>query len=173
MHPNIGIMIGNDKLDFLRNGFIEKLKSGNTDLIPVWGKMNFQQMIEHMIDSVAIASGDLSYPLMSPPDRIDQMKAFAVGDKPFRENTPNPIIGEDTLPLRYNDMSESILNLQAQIEKFINRFEADSDLLVENPFFGKMNFEEWVALLYKHAWHHLRQFGIEKEKPVEQIINPD
>mgnify|MGYP002151977614 CR=1 FL=1 len=46
MHQNIGIMIGNDKLDFLRNGFIEKLKSGNTDLIPVWGKMNFQQMIE-------------------------------------------------------------------------------------------------------------------------------
>jgi hypothetical protein len=29
-----------------------------------------------------------------------------------------------------------------------------------NPFFGDLNFEENVHLLYKHALHHLKQFGV-------------
>jgi hypothetical protein len=28
-----------------------------------------------------------------------------------------------------------------------------------HPFFGKMNTDEWNALMFKHLDHHLRQFG--------------
>ena len=38
-------------------------------------------------------------------------------------------------------------------------FEKNPDLVTRNPFFGDLNFEQSVQLLYKHALHHLRQFG--------------
>jgi len=40
-------------------------------------------------------------------------------------------------------------------------YAANEKLQIRNPFFGDLNFEQNVALLYKHAVHHLKQFGIE------------
>ncbi len=29
-----------------------------------------------------------------------------------------------------------------------------------HPFFGKLTYEEWGVLIYKHFNHHLKQFGV-------------
>jgi hypothetical protein len=44
---------------------------------------------------------------------------------------------------------------------FFEVFEKDTALVTRNPFFGDLNFEQNVQLLYKHSLHHLRQFGVE------------
>ncbi len=150
----------NNQIAFLRDEYIPLLNQCDPDLKANWGKMNFQQMVEHMSYSIKIANGNLSFPLMTPLEKVEQMKAFAVGDKPFRENTPNPLIGEDTVPLKFVDIKSAINDLNDQLKKFFSHFEENPGLRVENPFFGMMDYQEWVALLAKHAKHHLKQFGL-------------
>ena len=41
-------------------------------------------------------------------------------------------------------------------------FSNNKTLVVRNPFFGDLNYDLWIALLYKHGKHHLRQFGIQE-----------
>ena len=46
-----------EKIDFLKQRFIALLKQIPSDTPPQWGKMTFQQMIEHFADYTRIASG--------------------------------------------------------------------------------------------------------------------
>jgi hypothetical protein len=32
--------------------------------------------------------------------------------------------------------------------------------VMDHPFWGKMSYEDWDALLWKHTDHHLKQFGV-------------
>jgi hypothetical protein len=89
------------------------------------------------------------------------MREFMMSNKPFKENTKNPLMGEDPAPLRYKTVQGAIGALQQELIYFFEAFENDPALLTRNPFFGDLNFEQNVHLLYKHALHHLRQFGVE------------
>lgn len=149
-----------DKLNFLTKEYIPILDNTNHNPKALWGKMNFQEMVEHLWYSVAMATGKLEFPMFSPADKLEQMKAFAVSDKPFHQNTPNPLIGDNPMPLRNDDLNTSIRELEAEILHFKQLFEANPELTAQNPFFGDMNFQEWVALFYKHFNHHLKQFGL-------------
>jgi hypothetical protein len=31
---------------------------------------------------------------------------------------------------------------------------------MNHPFWGKMTYEDWDALMWKHVDHHLKQFGV-------------
>ena len=83
-----------------------------------------------------------------------------MSDKPFRDNTPNPNIADTPPPLFTKTIDEALIFLRDEIKYFIELYKKDAELKIENPFFGFLNFEEQVHLLYKHALHHLRQFNI-------------
>lgn len=122
-----------------------------------------QQMIEHLA-GVAIrnANGRLQTPqIVTPPEKLEGMREFMMSDKPFRENTRNPLLAEEPAPLRYRTTQAAIGALQQELIYFFEAFERDHSLRTRNPFFGDLNFEENVQLLHKHALHHLRQFGVE------------
>jgi hypothetical protein len=107
-----------EKVDFLKHQFVPLLRQIPSDTLPHWGTMTLQQMIEHFTDNVRLASGKVQLTEMfTPEEEIPKYQAFIMSDKPFRENTRNPI-------------------------------------------FGDLNYEQNVRLLYKHALHHLRQFGL-------------
>ncbi len=89
------------------------------------------------------------------------MREFMMSNKPFKENTKNPLLGEEPLPLRYKTVQGAIGALQQELIYFFEVFEKDHNLITRNPFFGDLNFEQNVQLLHKHALHHLRQFGVE------------
>ena len=44
---------------------------------------------------------------------------------------------------------------------FFEVFEKDPGLKTINPVFGELDFDSNIQLLYKHALHHLKQFGID------------
>ncbi|HEX2608326.1 MAG TPA: hypothetical protein VHK91_13145 [Flavisolibacter sp.] len=150
-----------EKLEFLRVRFAHLLKKLPSDTPPQWGRMTVQQMIEHFSGAVRVASGSTSYPeIVSAPDHLEKLRQFLQSDKPFRENTKHPLLPEDPLPVRNASLEEAIRELQAEIENFVSVFEKQPSLLTRNPIFGDLNFEENMQLLYKHALHHLKQFGI-------------
>ena len=151
------------KEDFLRTKLIPILQKINPDNKPLWGKMNLQQMIEHYAgDAVRNANGRLKIDtIITPPENLGSMREFLMSEKPFRENTRNVLMGEEPPPLRYKTVQGAIGALQQELIYFFEDFEKNTALTTRNPFFGDLNFEQNVQLLYKHALHHLRQFGVE------------
>jgi hypothetical protein len=155
------------KENFLRTKLVTYLQRLDPATPPRWGKMGVQQMIEHLGgDAVRNASGRLKFDqILTPPERLDVMREFMMSEKPFKENTKNVLMKEEPAPLRYKTVQGAIGALQQELILFFEAFEKDPQLVTRNPFFGDLNFEQNVQLLYKHALHHLRQFGVEPPTP--------
>ncbi len=149
-----------DKVQFLQREFPKLLAGIAPGTRPAWGKMNVQQMIEHMSDSVRIANGRDPKDCITPEEHLPRMQAFMMSDKPFKENTVNVQLPEEPLPCRWDSVENAIGELQQELNEFVDVFEQDKTKIITNPFFGDLNFEEWTQLLYKHSLHHLRQFGV-------------
>lgn len=149
-----------EKADFLRSQFIPQLQQIPSDAKPAWGKMTAQQMIEHFADSVRIASGKTVHTeIITPEEQLDKMRAFLESDKPFRENTRNALMPETPAPVRNPSKEEAVKELQEELAFFFSVFEKNNLQVTRNPFFGDLNYEQNVQLLYKHAQHHLKQFS--------------
>lgn len=152
------------KARFLKQEYVPLLMRLDPDAAPAWGKMNPQQMVEHMASSVAMAYGNPVYELMTPEDHVEKMQDFLKSEKDFKPNTPNSLMSEEPAPTQQPSWRAALTLLQDEINNFFNAFDAEKKKYVTNPFFGELDYGLSIQLLYKHAWHHLRQFGIEKDE---------
>ncbi|MEO7923516.1 MAG: hypothetical protein ABIR30_07550 [Chitinophagaceae bacterium] len=152
-----------EKENFLRTRLVSYLQRLDPATPPRWGKMSVQQMIEHYAgDAVRNASGRLKIDtIMTPAEQLQRMREFMMSEKPFHENTINPLMSEEPPPLRFKTIQAAIGALQQELIYFFEAYEKQPGLVIRNPFFGDLNFEQNVQLLYKHAIHHLKQFGVE------------
>ena len=150
------------KLKFITEESILLFKKLTTDSLGKWGKMNAQQMLEHVAAFFYVSTEKIKFDLVTPAEHLPKYKEFLLSDKEFRENTKAPVtvIGEEPMPLRYATMDEALENLEESIEYFESFFKDDAEKRTMHPVFGELNFEEWVLLHYKHVTHHLRQFGL-------------
>lgn len=149
-----------EKLRFLKKEYIPLLQKIPAEAQPAWGRMSFQQMVEHMTAAVKIASGRMQLPGQGDPAMQEKARTFLMTEKPFKENTRNPFIAEDPYPLRNHTLAAAISELQAALLDFFSVYEGDPAKQVHNLVFGNLNYTEQVQLLHKHALHHLKQFGV-------------
>lgn len=150
-----------EKVNFLQQGLVPALNNLSRSTPARWGKMDAQQMVEHVRDAFKNASGKIIIPLITTdPERLQKMREFLMSDKPFRENTNAPFMPETPRQHKYASMEEAIAKLEPEIEDFFRAYESDPSKQVLNAVFGELNFEQQVNLLYKHVTHHLRQFGV-------------
>jgi len=150
----------NPKLSFLVNEYVGHLRQLDVSTKGQWGKMNVQQMIEHMTDSFMEANGKIPRVNMTPPERLPAMKDFLMSEKEFRPNTKNALMGEEPSKVRNSSKEEAIKVLEKEIKDFEKYYAEHEEAILTNPFFGNLNFDEWTQLLHKHALHHLKQFGV-------------
>ena len=149
-----------EKFDFISVDFIPLLNALQADAAGKWGKMNGQQMVEHVAGFFKVSTGKVKFPLVTPVEHLPKYKEFLNSDKEFRENTKAPVLPEDPLPVRFATMTESINELEKEIKEFVDLFSNNDRVKTMHPVFGELNFDEWVLLHYKHVMHHLRQFGL-------------
>ena len=148
------------KLSFLKNRYISSLRSISPETKPLWGKMTFQQMVEHMSDFIKISSGKTIYTeFVTPIDKLTAYKNFIMSEKEFRENTVSPILPEAPLPVRNPTTKDALDEVEEELHYFFKVFEENKLLQTRNPIFGDLNYDENIALLFKHALHHLKQFN--------------
>jgi hypothetical protein len=150
-----------EKENFLRTKFVSLLQKIPADAAPHWGKMNLQQMIEHLSDVVMVASGKIKLPIVTPIDKLGRFRDFMMSEKPFKENTKSPVLPEAPTPLKKHTKEAAIGKLQEELIHFFEAFERDPVLITTHPVFGELNFEENIQIMHKHALHHLRQFGVD------------
>ena len=150
------------KWNFISKEYTQLLKDLPGDAASKWGKMNGQQMVEHVAAFFEVSAGKIKFDLVTPVEHLPKYKEFLLSDKEFRENTKahTSVISEEAQPLRYENMPEALENLQQSITAFEDYFLGDKLKTTLHPVFGELNFEEWVLLHYKHVTHHLRQFGL-------------
>jgi hypothetical protein len=150
-----------NKAKFLKEEYTAILSSLDENTPGKWGKMNVRQMIEHMAEYVSIAGGKIEHQTVTAEEHLPRMQAFLASEKPFRENTSNSLMSDTPAPLKHATKQGAINELQDEIDHFFAVHEQETDRTTPNPFFGTLGFDQQVQLLYKHATHHLRQFGLD------------
>lgn len=150
------------KLAFITTAFPALVKAASPTTVASWGKMNFQQMIEHVSDFFKVSTNKIQLPFVSNAEHLPKLREFLLSDKPFRENTKAPaaIIPDEPLPVRNESIEVAISKLEKQINDFVVYFEQHKDAVTKHPVFGPLNFNEWILLHYKHVQHHCKQFGL-------------
>ena len=149
-----------EKFNFISAEFIPLLNALPADAVGKWGKMNGQQMVEHVAGFFKVSTGKIKFPLVTPAEHLPKYKEFLNSDREFRENTKAPVLPEEPLPVRFATMTESANELDKDIKEFVDLFSNNDQLKTMHPVFGELNFDEWVLLHYKHVTHHLKQFGL-------------
>lgn len=150
-----------DKAHFLQHELVPAIAGIAPDRNPDWGKMNLQQMAEHMArEGFSWACGKVEHQLVTPEEHVSKMQAFIMSDKPFRENTANSLMSEEPQPTEHKDMPTALAALQEEINHFFTTFEQEPGKKVMSPFFGELDYTLSIHLLYKHSQHHLKQFGV-------------
>lgn len=149
-----------DKELFFKVDYISLLQQLKGDEKGSWGVLSAQGMVEHMSESIAVASLRIVHALHTPIEQVERMKSFALSEKEFKPNTKNALMTEEAAPLRNKNMDEAIKELKEEIAEFFKYYEHKPGSIVTNPFFGDLNYDEWLHVLYKHATHHLKQFNL-------------
>lgn len=146
---------------FLRQEFIDGLRSINPNTAPLFGKMTPQQMVEHMAEYIRMGYGNpVVHQVFYTADSVEKLRSFIMSDKPFKDNTPNPLLSEVPKPVAFPDYESAIQDVVRAVDELISIFTARPLLEVASPFFGVLDYDMTLQLLTKHARHHLRQFGV-------------
>jgi len=151
--------------EMLRNKFFTEIlpRAINTIDIntpPLWGKMNVQHMIEHLIWTFEIAVGKIKVGCKTPEKLLPRAKAFLHNNTETPHDFKNPLIGENPLPLNFSNFSEAKTKLLEEIKNFTGHSQANPDSVYIHPIFGPIGNDEWERANYKHCYHHLIQFGL-------------
>ncbi|ASS50271.1 MAG: hypothetical protein A3D31_11945 [Candidatus Fluviicola riflensis] len=130
---------------------------------PQWGQMNAQRMVEHLTDTMQIATGKNPQPLEIPEDRIERMLTFLDSDKPMAQNIAVPFATPEMNPvLRHDELELAIDEFVEEWLYFEEVFESEPGRTAIHPFYGPLNYEQWSRLSQKHLTHHFTQFGLVK-----------
>lgn len=124
---------------------------------PLWGKMSVDQMLHHCKLATDVAFGDQDLKinfLMKLLGKMLKKKVFYGGN--MGKNSPT---AKEFIITEHFDLEKVKSELIANFSHFAS--EGTSSIkLMDHPFWGKMTYEDWDALMWKHTDHHLRQFGV-------------
>ena len=150
------------KLNFITGEFLDRLQTLPANAMGKWGKMNGQQMVEHVAGFFKVSTDKIKFPLVTPVEHLPKYKEFLLSDAAFRENTkaPGNVVPEEPVALRKASMQEALEELRGDVSYFVKYFEENPGARTTHPVFGELDFDEWVLLHYKHVTHHLKQFGL-------------
>ena len=120
-----------------------------------WGTMNPAQVLDHCSRGFEMAAGQIRPPraligrILGPIIKPLALK----GDEPMRKNSPT---AKELLVQEERDFDAE----RERLRGLVDRFAATGCTMHPHMFFGRLTPEEWAILMYKHMYHHLRQFGV-------------
>jgi len=127
----------------------------------LWGRMNAQNMIEHLVEAVEYTNGKRVADLRFPPDKANKQKQYLVhSDFVIPSGVPS-YLPDATKTKRFNDLATSIVELNNELDAFEHFFKTKGITAIHFEF-GPMNYKEWITWHGKHFTHHFKQFGLVK-----------
>lgn len=120
-----------------------------------WGSMDVASMLQHLRLSSRMALGEL--PVPSANKRAFQMfplKHLILYVLPFPKSAPTAPELKSSVSVSFEEERAALLELLERMGTGPTEGEGPA-----HPLFGPMTYREWGVATYKHADHHLRQFG--------------
>ena len=128
----------------------------------IWGRMDAQQMIEHLILVCEISNGSKESEILTPEKYIEKSQAFLMGEEPMPKNFVAKFIPEEPISHRYDDLQSAIQTFLSSISLYHSYWDGKEHSTRNHPVFGKLNKKMWNRVHNKHITHHLLQFGLSK-----------
>jgi|SRR6478672_734456 len=120
-----------------------------------WGKMDAFQMVKHCTLCDDMVQGKITIKRVFIGKLIGKMMLRKVlkDEGPFGKNSPtSPVL---TTVSHTGDLNQQKKEWIVRIRNYDNY----GNFNFVHPFFGSMSKEQIGVFVYKHADHHLRQFG--------------
>ena len=148
-------------VNFLDEDFIlAKLSSLDNHIKPVFGKMNAQQMIEHLSTVTQIANGNWVVDVFISDEKTARRKPFLDTENELQLGFRSSFLADEPNVLKFATIDLAIDDLINQIKAFVQVFENDKNRTIVHPFFGTLDFEYWKKFQVKHFTHHFKQFEL-------------
>jgi hypothetical protein len=124
---------------------------------PRWGRMTCAQMIRHVAWGLQMATGERPVPDMRTPLRFFPIKQLVLYVLPFPRSAPTAHTLKADALRDVASVAEERAAHDAALASFL-RMDRNATWR-PHPAFGAMTGPAWGCMLYKHADHHLTQFG--------------
>lgn len=139
-----------------RQEICSRLRSLSMSSTAQWGRMGVTDMLQHLRLSASMTLGEL--PVASANKRAFQvfpLKHLLLYVLPFPKGAPTAVELKPVVAAALEDERAALLELLERIGNGPRDGAAPA-----HPLFGPMTWREWGVVTYKHANHHLRQFGV-------------
>ena len=138
-----------------RAQIVTRMRSLSVSSSGRWGSMNVVSMMQHLRLSARMTLGELTVPSANKrPFQVFPLKHLILYVLPFPK-------GAKTAPaLKPTDVASFEEERAALLESLERVGTGPRDGKgPDHPLFGPLTWQEWGVVTYKHADHHLRQFG--------------
>ena len=141
--------------DSERADIVRRLQSLSSSSTRQWGSLDVVGMLQHLNLSARMTLGEL--PVASSNKRVFQMfplKHLILYVLPFPKGAPT---AAELKPAEASTFEAERAALLEMLERIGTGPTEGSG--PAHPLFGSMTWKEWGVVTYKHADHHLKQFG--------------
>jgi hypothetical protein len=140
-----------------RRSLLERAARVTPEAKAVWGKMNAEQMVMHLVEALKLGTGELTTKPRKMLIRYPPLKQLIIYLLPFPKGAPTA----PELKRRESDAG-TLAHSRAELARLLEDIGGRSKQKEwpEHPAFGKLSRRAWGVLGYRHVDHHLRQFGV-------------
>ena len=138
-----------------RAEIVRRMQSLSASSARRWGSMDVTGMLQHLSLSARMTLGELAVP--SSNKRVFQMfplKHLILYVLPFPKGAPTAPLLKPGAAVPFEEERSALLEMLERIGTGPQEGTGPA-----HPLFGPMTWREWGVVTYKHADHHLRQFG--------------
>ena len=136
-----------------KDELINRIESLTENSTAQWGKMNVSQMLKHCTQWDEMALGKTKYKQSFLGKLFGKMALKnMMKDEPLKKNLP-------TVPSFVIKDNTDFAAEKRKWIRLLNEYEHFSNDGFIHPFFGAMTKENTGYVVFKHADHHLKQFG--------------
>jgi hypothetical protein len=134
---------------------IDRINLLTAESKPLWGKMTADQMCKHCTCALNIAFDKQDVKVNFAMRFLGKLLKNKVFNGDFKKNSPT---AKEFVFTTQFDLETSKKEFATGFAQFSKGH--DVIKIMNHPFWGKMTYEDWDKLMWKHADHHLKQFGV-------------
>jgi len=126
---------------------------------PQWGFLSSIGMVEHLTDSLNMASGITQHDIEVPEKYWPKMNEILASENGMPKNFKATFAPEKRT-IRNKKMKDALEEFEKAWLEYERIFKENESLINNHPNYGPLNKSQWQRLLSKHLTHHFEQFSI-------------
>ncbi len=128
---------------------------------PKWGSMSPQHMLEHLENSLQIATEKFGVEIETPENILEKVHDSLYNHRPMPRNYDAPRQMQDEInSLSHQDFDTARQKFIEAYDSYETFFEENPSITTKNVVFGELTKFEWDLFHTKHMNHHFEQFGL-------------